>query len=563
MQNREGFLSRPLIQALLASIALGLAGCGGGGAGNTAPQLDSSATDSPSSSTTPPSPPATPTPPPDTITPITSGSAARDLGGPSPGNLPSSGTVSVTLTSDPTEYVGDGQSYSYSDQNSTIRVRSGSNWLAITIDGTDAWAGWIQLPTGDAQFQPGTYTGLWQVPGPSARGSLDWSMDDRFCTSGDGSLTVNSVTYVAGVMTGIDFNFDQYCVDFDTVALHGHVVWNVAGSTVSIAPLSPPPSGLWEPASGATPPTGNYIYLESDPGDFVGQGESYTEVPANSLLTVSTVADGVQIQSQGLDDWLGQFQTLLGQTQLQPGYYGQVGRWHVDNPARGGLSWSGDLRGCNRSMGWFVVDDVSYTDGAISALDLRFEQHCELWEAALRGEIHWRSSDTTEAPGPSAIPAGLWQPAPGATPASGNYVYLDSDAGDYIVSGSVGPATQDLYTSPADAISVSTTSGPVPGPDLTVMVNSPNGWTGQFAGMYSLTQLQPGYYGPLMTTYDPATGSVNWFGMGRACDYTTGWLAVDSVSYTGSTLTGIDLRFEQHCNGDSPALHGKIHWSSP
>lgn len=499
------------------------------------------------------------TPPPSTTTPITSGSAARDLGGPSPGNLASSGTVSVTLDSDPNEYVGDGQSYSYSDQNSTIRVSSGSNWLAITIDGTDAWAGWVQLPPGDAQFQPGTYTGFWQLAASGIRGSLDWSMDDRFCTSGSGSLTVNSVTYVAGAMTAIDLNFEQYCVDTDTVALHGHVVWNAAGSVVSITPLDPPPSGLWQPATGATPSTGNYIYLESDPAEYIGQGENYTETPQNSLLTVSTVADGMQIQSQGFDDWLGQFQMLPGQTQLQPGYYGQVGRWHMSNPARGGLSWSGDNRGCNQSIGWFVVDDVSYTDGAVSALDLRFEQHCELWQAALRGQVHWRASDTTGAPGPTAIPPGLWQPPPGATPASGSYVYLDADAGDYVVSGSAGPATKDLYISPADPISVSTTAGPVPGPNLTVAVD---GWTGEFAGMYSLSELEPGYYGPLLTTFDPATGSVDWFGMGRGCDYTTGWMAIDSISYVGGAVTAVDLRFEQHCNGASPALHGQIHWSS-
>ena len=28
------------------------------------------------------------------------------------------------------------------------------------------------------------------------------------------------------------------------------------------------------------------------------------------------------------------------------------------------------------------------------------------------------------------------------------------------------------------------------------------------------------------------------------------------------SLTAIDLRFEQHCEGNSPALHGKIHWAS-
>jgi hypothetical protein len=66
----------------------------------------------------------------------------------------------------------------------------------------------------------------------------------------------------------------------------------------------------------------------------------------------------------------------------------------------------------------------------------------------------------------------------------------------------------------------------------------------------------------LVTTYDPAVGMLNWSGMGRGCDYTTGWFVIDGVSYSGAILTGFDLRLEQHCPGAKPALHGKIHWSS-
>ena len=39
-----------------------------------------------------------------------------------------------------------------------------------------------------------------------------------------------------------------------------------------------------------------------------------------------------------------------------------------------------------------------------------------------------------------------------------------------------------------------------------------------------------------------------------------GWFVVDAVTYVGDTLTAIDLRFEQHCEGHAPALRGEIHW---
>ena len=79
---------------------------------------------------------------------------------------------------------------------------------------------------------------------------------------------------------------------------------------------------------------------------------------------------------------------LPGQTgtvQLLPGYYGNLERYPFHNPAHGGLSWSGQGRGCNTLTGWFVVDSVAYNSGILSAIDLRFEQHCEGGTAALHG----------------------------------------------------------------------------------------------------------------------------------------------------------------------------------
>jgi hypothetical protein len=116
-------------------------------------------------------------------------------------------------------------------------------------------------------------------------------------------------------------------------------------------------------------------------------------------------------------------------TQLELGYYGNLRRYPFHNPVRGGLDWFGEGRGCNMLTGWFVVDKVTYTGGTLSALDLRFEQHCGGNGPALHGQIHWDASDTTQPPGPIQPPPDLWAPAPGSTPTVGNYVYLQSDPG--------------------------------------------------------------------------------------------------------------------------------------
>ena len=80
----------------------------------------------------------------------------------------------------------------------------------------------------------------------------------------------------------------------------------------------------------------------------------------------------------------------------------------------------------------------------------------------------------------------------------------------------------------------------------------------------TISQLERGYY-PNLTRYpfhDPAFGGLDWFGNGRGCNTLTGWFVVDNVAWSGTALAAIDLRFEQHCEGASPALHGQVHWTS-
>ncbi|QJD98809.1 hypothetical protein HH212_01125 [Massilia forsythiae] len=88
------------------------------------------------------------------------------------------------------------------------------------------------------------------------------------------------------------------------------------------------------------------------------------------------------------------------------------------------------------------------------------------------------------------------------------------------------------------------------------------GWTGDFVGMRSLSQLQPGYYGDLQRYpfNNAVKGGLDWSGNGRGCNILNGWFVVDKVSYALGQLNAIDLRFEQHCEGMAAAQHGAIHW---
>jgi len=83
--------------------------------------------------------------------------------------------------------------------------------------------------------------------------------------------------------------------------------------------------------------------------------------------------------------------------------------------------------GCNTLTGSFTIAAVTYVDNVLQAIDLTFEQHCEGGTPALHGSIKWDARDQTRPPDPVfPVPDGLWQPAPGSTPPTGNFVYLNA-----------------------------------------------------------------------------------------------------------------------------------------
>lgn len=482
------------------------------------------------------------------------GSGGSDMTGPPETPVP----TSVRLTSDAGDFIGDGKAYSYSQANAVITVTAGGGHLSVGIKGDEGWTGEFDSPSGPTELQAGTHGDLTRYPfNDPAKGGMSWSGEGRGCNTLVGSFTIDKVTYTAGTLTALDMHFDQHC-ESAVPALRGTVHWITGDPTVPAGPVTPVPSGLWRPAAGTTPATGNYVYFESTPGDFVGGGQTYTYTQANAVLTVNAFQTRVQVSVAGDEVWDGQFETMNTITQVQPGYYPNLHRYPFHNPTRGGEDWSGRHSGCNTLDGWLVIDAITFVGGALTALDLRFEQFCDGVSTPLHGAVHWRSDDPTQPAGPiTPPPAGLWRPAPGSTPPTGSYVYLESEAGDY-----VGQGLTHTYT-PADATIALTTETNHP-EHLFVTVNGAQFWIGSFVTMSSLTRFQPGYYSDLLRDieHNPVKGGLDWGGDGRGCNTLTGWFVVDSVSYLNNiTLTAIDLRFEVHCEGATPALHGVIHWT--
>jgi uncharacterized repeat protein (TIGR01451 family) len=300
------------------------------------------------------------------------------------------------------------------------------------------------------------------------------------------------------------------------------------------------------------PPHVTSVHLQSDSGDFIGRGLTYDYSRTNAILSITATGRRASVKVTGDENWNGDFELPGTGTQLAPGTYTNLTRWPFNTAPAGGLSWSGEGRGCNTLTGSITIAAVTYANGVLQSLDMSFEQHCEGGTAALRGQIHYDALDTSTPPGPVNPPtATLWAPPAGSTPASGNYVFLQSDPGDYIGAGGTS------LTVPPTTITVTGNGGRVS--------VSANGWVGDFQAMTGLALMQPGYYGGLQRYpfHNPALGGLDWYGQGRGCNTLTGWFVVDSVTYVGVTLKAIDLRFEQHCEGGAAALHGAIHWVAP
>jgi len=293
----------------------------------------------------------------------------------------------------------------------------------------------------------------------------------------------------------------------------------------------------------------NAIRLQSDPGDPVGAGKSYSYTQANAIISVepsggASVPVTLTVNVHGDESWSGFFTMPAGKIRMEAGTYQDALNWFGRNACITPTGYT--------PTGSFTVDRVSYDSARLTAIDLRFEQRCSGYAGAFHGTIHWRSDDPTRPPGPISPPTGLWRPRDGATPAGTNFVYLQSESGDY-----VGQGQTYLYTSATATLDLVADSRHV-----FVGVGYTDNWSGDFLAMSSIPRFEPGYYSGLgrYPFVNPTKGGLDWFGQGRGCSAISGWFVIDHVTYAADTLEAIDVRFEQHCEAGPKALHGAIHW---
>ncbi len=320
------------------------------------------------------------TAPPGPVNPIPNG-----LWKPASGSTPINGNY-VYLQIEPGDcYSGQSRTLTYTQANSSISLEEDTGYLSIRILGDEDWDGQFRVMNTLNSFEIGYYGNLnsYSRDNPTkARQSVGWY-------GNTGWFAIDNVVYTNGVLTAIDLRFEQDSCT--SSSMRGEIHWRLDDPTVPPGPVNPPPAGLWEPVSGSTPPSGNYVYLQSDAGDYIGWGKTYTYTPDTISISVNEMSGHLGVYINGNDWWSGDFKTMSSLDKFQLGYYPDLKRFPFNNPARGGLEWGGNGCGCNTLTGWFVVDNVLYANNVLTSIDLRFEQHCEGGTPALHGKIHWNN----------------------------------------------------------------------------------------------------------------------------------------------------------------------------
>ena len=212
-----------------------------------------------------------------------------------------------------------------------------------------------------------------------------------------------------------------------------------------------------------------------------------------------------------------------------------------------GLDFSGSGRGCNQLTGRFLVATAVFSGTQVQRFHARFEQHCEGWSVALRGQI-WIDAS-------GAMPPSL--PGFPTSPAGTTLATYAGDPGDFISGGQSGSlslsglkAMARAHSSrPAVEITFQTASGP---PTTTH-------WNMSFdAG--SGTRLQPGTYaGVTRYPFNSGVPGLSISGNFRVCSAVAGAFTVHEATYgpQGEVLR-FHATFEQRCDGATAALRGEV-----
>ena len=377
-------------------------------------------------------------------------------------------------------------------------------------------------------------------------------------------------------------------------------------------------------AAAATGP-GDFLTIVSQPGDFVGQGQSYSYMQSTATFR-QVWGVGTDI---AVDTWLVQLGAPNG-GRLQVGTYtGATSSLVGNNPY---ISIAGTGHGCNTSTGSFTVLAVTYDQsGFLLSLHATFQQTCLGATAGLSGEVFFFAppvvipgQNVAYAGGSRSFDLGAFADgsASAASPWTVNVSWGDGTSSSFSTTsqGNLGPLAHTYPTGVTTTYHPTVRVTNAPGatsyatfnvkitkstttPTASFMYNSqPNesiahGGTATYTNSNALFQMS-GSTGAWIVELWPSSGSGMWnislsvpagsqlvpgtylwasrypfattvpglavSGNSAGCNNVSGAFRVLHATYDSSGFpTSIDATFVQHCEYDPAALTGEIIYTRP
>jgi hypothetical protein len=291
----------------------------------------------------------------------------------------------LSFTSDSGDPVGNGANVTLPFTDNDLAVGYGADGIYVyKMTGSPFWL--LDLKSGyfGSNLRQACYERAQRAAfSDFGRPGLDFSYNGSGCGGVVGRFKVIDLAGDAGTgqLSRLAVDFVQHC-GIGGPALYGKLRYN-SNVTLDTPPLAP-----------VFATTGLLSYT-SDPGDFVGQGS-----PGGYLLDSSTfitfgVPGGNLISTRWAsspfagDTWLFDI-AAPNRASLATGAYTDVQEYPNEEAGHAGLAFGFyDGHGCNAISGDFTIAAVAFepVEGKPTALHAHFDQHCELADPALHGDI--------------------------------------------------------------------------------------------------------------------------------------------------------------------------------
>jgi hypothetical protein len=134
----------------------------------------------------------------------------------------------------------------------------------------------------------------------------------------------------------------------------------------------------------------NLFAYKSEPGDYVGGGQSNSYDETQAQFNLHTTQSGINFFLNNKKSFWSAELSASTSEKLEARTYRDATRFPTGVNA--GIDVGGEGRGCNSISGEFKVLNVVYDNDTVTSLALDFVQHCENAKDALYGAIRYNSS---------------------------------------------------------------------------------------------------------------------------------------------------------------------------